>query len=70
MIILEAEVMRQEGKNIPSAGFMKTQHWQEIIKMETRTSRKKYLDFLFRVEKKKENIAVSNFVVITNYIKF
>lgn len=66
VIVLEAEVMRQEGRNTPSSAFMKTFHWQEIIKMETRTARKKYLEFLFKIEKKKENDSVSYIVMVKN----
>lgn len=57
VIILEADVMRQDGKTVPSPEFMTSDHWSELLKLETRSSRKKYLQFLFKVEKKKEGRA-------------
>lgn len=58
IIILETEVLRQEGKYVPSMTFMKRQHWQELLNRTSTSARRKYLNYLFKVEKKKENVAV------------
>lgn len=56
--MLEAEVLRQEGKKVPSEEFLKQRHWQEVLELPTRTSRRKYFDYLFKIEKMKENRTV------------
>ncbi|KAI4460464.1 trna (guanine-9-) methyltransferase [Holotrichia oblita] len=56
VLLLELEVLRQDGHNIPSNSFMRKQYWEELLRLGTRTGRKKYLMFLFKLEKKKENI--------------
>lgn len=58
LIMLEAEVLKQEGKNVPSTQFVKQHHWQELLKLNTRTARRKYFEYLFKIEKKKENRTV------------
>ncbi|KAF5295340.1 hypothetical protein FQR65_LT01530 [Abscondita terminalis] len=55
VLILEADVLRQEGKGIPSNAFMKTDHWKELLRLPSRSGRRKYLEYLFKLEKKKEN---------------
>ncbi|XP_065173367.1 mitochondrial ribonuclease P protein 1 homolog [Atheta coriaria] len=55
VLLLETEVLRQEGKPVPSPAKMKVEHWKELLSKETRTGRRKYLDFLFKIEKIKEN---------------
>lgn len=59
VLVLEMEVMRQEGQSIPSDSFMKKNYWIELLKLGTRTARKKYLNYLFKLEKKKENVIVN-----------
>lgn len=59
LLLLELEVLRQDGHNIPSNSFMRKDYWEELLKLESRTGRKKYLTFLFKLEKKKENVQVS-----------
>lgn len=59
IIILETEVLRQDGHTIPSNEFMKLEHWEELLKLTTRSARRKYLSYLFKLEKKKENDVVS-----------
>lgn len=58
IIILEVDVMRQEGFRIPELTFMKTQHWQELLNKESRSQRRRYLEFLWKTEKKKENAKI------------
>ena len=58
VIILEVDVMRQEAYNIPTR--ISTEEWLELLKLRARSARSKYLTFLFKKEKKKENIIVSN----------
>lgn len=58
--MLEVDVLRQEGKKVPTEEFMKQHHWEEILKLPTRTSRKKYIEYLFKLEKIKESRTVYN----------
>nr|CAD7448782.1 unnamed protein product [Timema bartmani] len=53
VLFLEIEVARQEGKNVPSK--VTTEQWKELVRMSTRTMRRKYMLFLFENEKKREN---------------
>ncbi|XP_046391111.1 mitochondrial ribonuclease P protein 1 homolog [Ischnura elegans] len=53
ILMLEREVLKQEGFKVPT--HMTTAHWQELLNLPTRSSRKKFLSYLFGVEKKKEN---------------
>ncbi|XP_071446105.1 mitochondrial ribonuclease P protein 1 homolog [Hetaerina americana] len=50
---LEREIMKQEGQRVPSQ--MTTNEWKELLKLTSRSSRKKYLSFLFAIEMRKEN---------------
>lgn len=56
--MLEAEVLKQDGRKVPSMDYIKQHHWQELLQLGTRSARRKYLEFLFKTEKKKENRAV------------
>lgn len=58
LLLLEIEVLQQEGVLVPSPGFMKEEDWKELVKLQSRASRKKYLLFLFKKEKTKENAKV------------
>ncbi|XP_063237428.1 mitochondrial ribonuclease P protein 1 homolog [Bacillus rossius redtenbacheri] len=53
LILLEMEVSRQEGKKVPSK--VSVDQLKELVSLNTISSRKKYLSFLFEVEIKKEN---------------
>ncbi|XP_034937073.1 mitochondrial ribonuclease P protein 1 homolog [Chelonus insularis] len=53
MIQLEIEVMRQNGESVPS--HIKDRQMLELTLLDSRSKRKRYLDFLFGIEKKKEN---------------
>ncbi|KAK4875793.1 hypothetical protein RN001_012215 [Aquatica leii] len=55
VLILEADVLRQEGKGIPSNAFLKPDHWRELLRLPSKSGRRKYLEYLFKLEKKKEN---------------
>lgn len=53
ILFLEVEVLRQSGHRIPEN--VKLRHWKELLTMETRTGRRKYLSYVFGVEKSQEN---------------
>ncbi|XP_044733117.1 mitochondrial ribonuclease P protein 1 homolog [Chrysoperla carnea] len=55
LLILETEVLRQDGQKVPSTEFIKDFQWKELLSKDTKSSRRKYLSFLFSIEKKKEN---------------
>ncbi|KAJ8917654.1 hypothetical protein NQ315_005101 [Exocentrus adspersus] len=50
VILLEAEVMRQEGKPVPEESFLTVEHWKELLELPTRSSRRKYFEFLLKKE--------------------
>lgn len=49
--------MRQDGHLVPSNKSIKLHHWQELLRLKTRSARRKYFTFLFKSEKKSENDA-------------
>lgn len=53
ILFLEVEVLRQSGYRVPDN--VKLGQWKELLEMETRSRRRKYLSYLFGVEKKQEN---------------
>lgn len=55
--MLEVEVMRQDGRCAPDTLLSK--HWQHLMELESRNQRSKYLLYLFKTEKSKENDKVS-----------
>ncbi|KAJ8934679.1 hypothetical protein NQ318_015148 [Aromia moschata] len=55
VIMLEAEVMRQEGKLVPPISCLTQEHWKDLLNFPTRSARRKYFEFLFKIHKKKEN---------------
>ncbi|XP_022918293.1 mitochondrial ribonuclease P protein 1 homolog [Onthophagus taurus] len=55
VLMLEAEVMRQDGRAVPDASFIRDDHWSELLKLPSMSARRKYLTFLFKLQKKKEN---------------
>lgn len=55
VLMLETEVLRQDGQKIPNVESLKDFQWKELISKTSRSGRKKYLNYLFQVEKKKEN---------------
>lgn len=52
VILLEIDIMRQDGLEIPSK--ISLDRWKELVAAPTRSQRIKLLSFLFRTEKKKE----------------
>lgn len=55
VLLLEIEVLRQEGSLVPSAASMRQEDWEELVKLRTRSGRVKFLMFLFKKEKRKES---------------
>nr|CAH7767737.1 unnamed protein product [Callosobruchus chinensis] len=55
VILLEAEVMRQEGKLVPANSYISKSHWIELLSLPSRNARKKMYEYLFKLSKKKEN---------------
>ncbi|GFG39653.1 hypothetical protein Cfor_02960 [Coptotermes formosanus] len=53
ILFLEVEVLRQSGHRVPEN--IKLRQWKELLTMETRTGRRKYLSYIFGVEKSQEN---------------
>lgn len=51
VLVLEAEVLRQDGKMVPDSSFFKPEHWKELLKLESRSARQKYLQYLFKTWK-------------------
>lgn len=63
--MLEVEVMRQDGRCAPDTLLSK--HWQHLMGLESKNQRSKYLLYLFKTEKSKENEKVSwlkNFIYV------
>lgn len=54
LVELEVELHRQEGCEVPSK--FSPRQWQELLSLPTFKARKKYLLFLFKNEKKSENL--------------
>lgn len=55
VLILEAEVLRQEGKGVPDNSSLTNDNWKHLLTLPSLSARRKYLEFLFKVGKKKEN---------------
>lgn len=53
ILMLEVEVMRQDGRYAPNS--MNMRHWQHLLDLTSRHQRSKYLTYLFKTEKSKEN---------------
>lgn len=53
ILFLEVEVMRQSGHRVPQN--INLRQWKELLTLETRTGRRKYLSYIFRAEKSREN---------------
>lgn len=63
VLLLEMEVLRQENQPVPTPGFMNEEYWRELLQLNSRSSRNKYLRFLFKKEKIKEKERVSQSVI-------
>lgn len=55
--MLEVEVMRQDGRLAPSS--LNTNQWSHLMTLSGRNQRTKYLTFLWKTEKARENQKVS-----------
>lgn len=53
ILFLEVEVLRQSGHRVPQN--INLRQWKELLTLETRTGRRKYLSYIFGVEKSREN---------------
>ncbi|OXU26924.1 hypothetical protein TSAR_005571 [Trichomalopsis sarcophagae] len=49
---LEIDVLRQNGENVPSS--LRPRDWLELVQLSNISKRKKYLDYLFVIEKQQE----------------
>lgn len=52
-LTLEIDLLYESGEQIPS--HLKVDQWQNLLKLNSRSSRMKHLKYLFLIEKKKEN---------------
>lgn len=52
-LILEIDLLYESGEQIPSN--LRVDQWQNLLQLNTRSSRMKHLRYLFLIEKKKEN---------------
>jgi len=53
ILFLEVEVLRQSGHRVPQN--INLRQWKELLTLETRSGRRKYLSYIFGVEKAREN---------------
>ncbi|CAH2209161.1 jg7535 [Pararge aegeria aegeria] len=53
VLMLEVEVMRQDGRCAPDN--IHSDQWERLLEMPSRKQRTNYLTFLWKIEKKKEN---------------
>ena len=53
ILLLEAEVLRQSGGRVPDK--IDVEQWKELLELPTRSRRRKFMAYLFGVEKRKEN---------------
>ncbi|KAM3967896.1 tRNA methyltransferase roswell [Aphomia sociella] len=53
ILMLEVEVMRQDGRCAPN--ILQQKHWEQLLQLESRSQRTKYLTYLWKIEKSKEN---------------
>lgn len=50
---LEVDVLRQEGRKVPSA--LKPDQWEHLLSLQSKSARSKYYMFLWSVQMKREN---------------
>lgn len=60
VLVLEVDILRQEGSLVPDDNLIKDSHWEELLKLPSYSSRKRYLEFLFKSAKRDENQRVSS----------
>lgn len=52
---LEMEVMRQEGRKVPTPAKIKEDHWQHLLGLKSRNQRRQYYLYLWNTEMAKES---------------
>lgn len=57
ILMLEVEVMRQDGRQAPT--LLKKSHWEHLMSLTSRNQRSSYLFYLWKTEKSKENEKVN-----------
>lgn len=55
---LEIEVMRQEGRKVPTPAKIKEDHWQHLLELKSRNQRRQYYLYLWNIEMVKESQVV------------
>ncbi|XP_044759816.1 mitochondrial ribonuclease P protein 1 homolog [Coccinella septempunctata] len=55
VLTMEMELLRQEGELVPETDKLKAKHFVELLKLKHRNGRKKYLEYIFKLCKRKEN---------------
>lgn len=55
VLMLEADVFRQEGKRAPDPATLSDDKWEHLLGLASRSARMKYYSFLWQVEKREEN---------------
>lgn len=57
ILMLEVEVMRQDGRHAPN--YLNEDQWQHLLDLSTKNQRSNYLRYLFKSEKSRENLKVT-----------
>lgn len=55
VIKLEIEVLRQQGKLVPSDDYITNEMWENLLNLQSRSARMKYLVYLFKLSKTQEH---------------
>lgn len=55
VLMLEAEVLRQEGKRAPDPALLSDDKWEHLLNLGSRSARQKYYSFLWQCEKREES---------------
>lgn len=55
VLMLEAEVFRQEGKRAPDPASLSDEKWEHLLTLGSRSARMKYYSFLWQCEKREES---------------
>lgn len=61
-IQLEISLLNEKCGRAPDVNLFKKHHWDELLKLKTKSARHKFYNYLFKAEKTKENQAVSGTV--------
>lgn len=56
ILMLEVEVMRQDGRHAPN--YINKDQWQHLLDLSTKNQRASFLRYLFKTEKSRENFKV------------